>query len=139
MDKNLLYEIENAILREIIDCRLIPEDEGLRLIRQLAEKFAFDLDKRWLWDDARAKEALSYGESGQWEDLLKLQLASFKDRVFLCVTNDDLYPWPIFDCRKDQLVRLFAELPYFEYLLFDAAMERVLFDTHHNELVIFHG
>ena len=63
-------------------------------------------------------------------------LRGFPGNIYLVVTNEQHYPWLVIAMPAGDVQGLLLELPYFEYFVFDDAMERVVFDTHHNSLIL---
>jgi hypothetical protein len=120
-----------------MDCHLISEENAKVLIEKLSKKFSFDLSNRYLWENLSIKESYVYtNENSEWEILFSKLLQKFEDIIFLVITDDDFYPWPIFECKKHLIVKILNEQQYFEFFIFDNLMKILLFDTHENELII---
>jgi hypothetical protein len=129
-----------AVIDKMKDCNFLPDEEDRKLIVKLAEKFSFDLGQRWLWDSTRQSETYDYNNNpGQWETIFRELLSRFADQIFLVVSDDEFYPWKVLQCKKDECVNLLNELPYFELFIFDDFMKTVVFDTHHNCLIVSEG
>jgi hypothetical protein len=138
MDKLLIDDIITLINEKNIDSHSIPEEHAKILIEKLSKKFSFDLSKRYLWDDISVKEIYTYNnnENSDWEILFSELLQKFEDRIYLVITDDDFFPWPIFECKRDLVTQILKEQQYFEFFIFDNLMKIILFDTHENELII---
>ena len=95
------------------------------------------MSKRYLWEEAHVKEIKHYGvENAVWETQLSELLQNFDSKIYFVITDDEFYPWPVFDCKKDLFIVILKEQQYFEYFVFDASMKQVLFDTHENKLIL---
>jgi hypothetical protein len=137
MDKELVTGIIDFIRAKKIDCSFIEETDAKNIVENLCKKFCFDLSKRYLWADVRIKEKITYNNDIEdWEVLLSTLLQNFDERVYLVVTDDEFYPWAVFDCKRDIVIDILKEQQYFEFFIFDKPMKYVLFDTHENELLL---
>lgn len=137
MGYSLIGDIQ-AEIDKLEDCSFLPDQDGRGLILKLAEKFSFDLDQRWIWDSNRSGEIYDYNNGpDRWKTVFRELLSRFSDRIFLVVSDDEFYPWKALQCKRDDCINLLSELPSFEYFIFDEFMKTVVFDTHHNCLVIF--
>ena len=106
------------------------------MLENLANIFSFDLSNKYLWEDAYIKEKIAYADSYEWEVSLSALLKSFSERIYLVVTDDDFYPWAVFNCKAESIVDILKEQQYFEFFIFDKSMNYILFDTHANELLL---
>src|SRR6201996_8389528 len=130
MDKSLIDQIEIAIKEDNINCKLISNNIGDKLVLDLTEKFSFDLNNLFIWTQKGASEFYDYsGGEFQWDNLLQSLLDNFMESIYLCVTNEENFPWQVLQCNKNECIKLLTSLPYFEYFIFDASMSFVLFDT----------
>lgn len=132
--KNIKLSIQEQVYNLNLEFKYINNDESEHILQLLARKFNFDLENRWLWDGNLKSKVQSY--SNDWEYLLKLELSDLSDSIFICPSDDEFYPWPLFKGPKDQVIELLKSLYFFEYFIFDERMNKVLFDTHHNTLVV---
>ena len=136
MDESLLRNIQ-AVIGKMEDCYFIPAERGEKLIQNVAEKFSLDIRQLFLWDNKNYSEIFDYSTSDQWEPILRKLLARFNDRIFLVVSNEGLFPWKVLNFKASDCISLLTELPFFEYFLFDESMKNIIFDTHHNSLILF--
>ena len=58
------------------------------------------------------------------------------ESVFLVPTDDESPPWPVFTGSIFYVIELLKEIRFFEYFLTDKNGTWVIFDTHHNTLVV---
>jgi hypothetical protein len=135
MDQDLITEIKNFIETENLDCVVVSEHETANLVENLAKHFGFDLSHRYLWEGVCMQERIAYNDYN-WEKLMFKLFGKFQERVFLVVSDDDFYPWIIFNSKKELIINLLKAQRYFEYFIFDQSMSHVLFDTHDNQLLM---
>jgi hypothetical protein len=137
MAQELVTEIMNFVKANGFDCKYIQEPVAKTLIEKLADRFSFNLNYRWLWDNGHSAISQRYDNNySEWEAQLSLLLQNFETRIYFAVTGDEFHSWPIFDCPQDLLIEILKEQTPFEYIVFDESMKYVLFDTHHNELIL---
>ena len=136
MDNELIIEINKFIKTKKIDCYSVRESSSKTMLEDLASIFSFDLSNKYLWEDAYIKEKIAYTDSSEWEVSLSALLKKFSERIYLVVTDDNFYPWTIFDCEVESIIYILKEQQYFEFFVFDESMKYILFDTHANELLL---
>lgn len=134
MAYKLIGEIA-AALRDIPSGQMVPAEEAHALITSMAGKYGIDLDTLFPWEKLEGI-VYPYGDPSGWGLLLSSMLGVFSGDVWLAVTDEQHYPWPVVKLPAGEVQHLLLELPYFEYFVFDDAMERVVFDTHHNSLIL---
>lgn len=135
-DQPLLDNIE-MVLQEFPDCRILPEEEANVLVSRVAEKYNIDLRAIFPWEMPGARALYPYDIPSSWELMLSSLLDIYAEVIYLVVTDEGPYPWQVIALPPEELIPLLLELPSFEYFVFDDAMERVVFDTHRSELVVF--
>lgn len=137
MDKDLFKTISSAIVDKE-DCHFVSDERATQLITDLATKFSFDLTKLFIWTKKDLHNLYEYGDDREkWETLIRDLSSRFDEEVFLCITNEEFYPWKIIKGRKQVIIELLMELSWFEYFIFDATLQYVVFDTHDNFFVDF--
>jgi hypothetical protein len=119
--------------------RLVEQSVAVNLLEQLAAAHVEDSQALHWWASLRLSASIvDYGDdSSVWASTLESVLNGLAgDEVYLAVTDDEFGPWPILAVEKNQLVRLLGELSFFEYFVFQKDGRQVMFDTHHNRLVV---
>lgn len=136
-DNELITRIESYIKSKNFDCYLLEVNQAKEIIENLAKVYHFDLSKRYLWEDVYSKQRISYdNETEVWTRLLTQLLLNFESKTYLVVTDDEFYPWAVFECQKEKIVEVIREQRHFEFFIFDKSMRFILFDTHDNELLL---
>ena len=108
------------------------------MITDLAAKFSFDLTKLFIWANKGLHNFYEYGEDQEkWKTIIHDLSKRFDEDIFLCITNEEFHPWKIIKGRKEIIIEWLPELPLFEYFIFDATLQYVVFDTHDNFFVDF--
>jgi len=136
MDTLLMDDIKLA-LGGAPSWRVLPEEEAEELLGRLVARYGIDLKARLPWEMPGARAIYPYDLPASWELMLSSLLDIFSDVIYLVVSNEDAAPWPVIAMPPGYLLELLPELPPFEYFVFDDAMERVVFDTHDNSLIVF--
>jgi hypothetical protein len=135
MQNELVIAITSFTHSNNIRCNPLQEMDANRLINDLVNIFRLDLSQKYLWQGVEAA-AMSYSEDATvWMSLLLEQLDEFQEQIYLVVTDDEFYPWPVLNCFKEDLPRILSSQQFFEFFLFDQTMKCILFDTHANEFV----
>ncbi|MEO1262601.1 MAG: hypothetical protein AAFZ15_27595 [Bacteroidota bacterium] len=133
---HLLNSIEQAIKNQTLGYSKLSEEEAEVELAKLKEAFRFDYKVLHLWGhNWENREICEYGEG--WGKELSRYLKDFADCIYLVVTDDEFYPWVVYYGEKRELKGLLEEQRFFEYFVFDHSCKKVLFDTHHNSLILF--
>lgn len=133
---NIAEEIASFCTENHAMVSFLADDECSSLISRIADKFKLDTDGLFMWEDVKVADRLEYADSMEWESGLSRYLQDFKKGVFVVITDENFYPWPVFKCHKYDLIRILENQRYFEYFLFDSLQQKLLFDTHHNEFIL---
>jgi hypothetical protein len=137
MKQDLLKSLQPAI-NDKEGCHFVSDEKAEQLITDLAAKFSFDLTKLFIWANKDLHNFYEYGEDQEkWKTIIHDLSKRFDEEIFLCITNEEFYPWKIIKGRKEVIVEWLPELPWFEYFIFDATLQYVVFDTHDNFFVDF--
>jgi hypothetical protein len=110
----------------------IEDSEAAYFYDVLKHKFRLDYNSLFIWSELNRFSDFSYGESVNWGTLIQELMNDFNTDIFLCITNEEFYPWPVLKGKKGEIVELIGSLPFFEYFVFDSNFDELLFDTHDN-------
>lgn len=136
MSDQLISNIIQHIQSKNLPCSKLSKPESVGLIQRVAIQFRLDLSSLYVWEGIKAERVVSYGDSiDEWEKSISLFLRNFAVEIYLVVTDDEFYPWTIFKCNKECIVRLLSDLQFFEFFIFDDLMCHILFDNHENKLI----
>ena len=131
----LIDNIKLSIKQEKLDYIQISQEEAQTKFEILKKNFNFNYHKLHLWDDVyHHKTICSYQE--KWASKLIQKLTPFDSKIYLVVTDDNYHPWQVFFGKKDEIKTLLEEQTFFEYFIFDAFCDKILFDTHHNAFIL---
>lgn len=135
MDTELLSEI-NKELADIGDIISVTGDKAVAITNTIADKYIKDRSFVWWWESlAGSYIEIDYGDDLSWPIIRKIT-PSLKQNVYLFVTDDEPEPWPIFYGSLRNVGQLISRLWRFEYFITDENFEWLIFDTHHNSLII---
>jgi len=134
MASNLIDDI-STVLQTIPSGRILSSEEAQSFVTAVAGRYGIDLDSYFPWDKMEGI-VYPYDDPSGWGLLLSSMLNVFPGDIYLVVTDEQHYPWPVIVMPAADVQDMLLELPYFEYFVFDAAMEEVVFDTHHDSLIL---
>lgn len=110
--------------------------DAMALCEKVAAAFVSEPSSTWWWDSLRGPaERISYAPSDGL-DVIRRLIGNDDLHVFLVATDDNPRPWPAFSGRLSDILELLGELPSFEFFIADERPSWVVFDTHHNSLVV---
>ena len=113
----------------------LDEKVASEMCSSIRRKFVGHSGTQWWWDSLSCKCAtIDYGDS----DGLALvrSLLAQENSLIIAITDDEHPPWPALLGTTESVLGLLSELRFFEYFLTDQANNWVVFDTHHNSLVV---
>ena len=84
----------------------IEDNEAACFYDVLKHKFRLDYTSLFVWSELNRFSDFSYGESVNWEVLIQELMNDFNSELFLCITNEEFYPWPILKGKKGEIVEL---------------------------------
>jgi len=135
MDIELLSEIHNEMtnIGGIIE---ISDDKASSITNKIAKNYINDRSLVWWWEGLSVSHfEINYGDEYSWLIIKKI-VPNMNQSVYLFVTDDEPEPWPVFNGSLKNIGELISELWRFEYFITDENFEWLIFDTHHNTLVI---
>lgn len=120
------------------DVQMVDESLAASLLDRVAKLHIADPNARYWWEGLRDSQSFPYGSDAQaWSVKLAELLGDMEgDDVYLAIADDEDQPWPVIKTRKRELIELISELPFFEYFVFSDGCAKVVFDTHHNILIV---
>lgn len=116
----------------------LPSDQASHLLEGWARAYGISPDLVWWWS-TRTLQATrtAYTDHVEWARLLGDTLAGIPgDEVLLVSTDDEPPPWPVWSIAKTELIPLLEDLQVFEYFIAASDGRTLVFDTHHDELVV---
>jgi hypothetical protein len=134
VDEELLDELR--VLLTSMDClRKLSDSEAVAAIDEVARRFVDKEESVWWWQSLKCDSVtLPYRDS---DGLVLLgELVPAESTIRLVVTDDQPRPWPVFEGEAPKFWDLFRELRFFEYFIASEDSQWVVFDTHHNALVV---
>lgn len=109
--------------------------DALRLLDRIADTFVDDRARAWWWTSLSVPSVIiGYGDADGVDVLHRLLDPGTV--VVLFVTDDEPSPWPAVQGPFAALSAVLGEMRQFEYFAVDPDCRWIVFDTHHNELVV---
>jgi len=116
----------------------LSQDAGATQLGNMAALHGIDGDRVYWWAGlSRPPRRVPYEDGSAGLALLNEVLATLPlEEVMLVATDEAPQPWPMWVLRRDELIALLEALPFFEYFVAAPDGRTLVFDTHHNELLI---
>lgn len=131
-DSNLATTISQLLGRDPL-----PPNRAAALLESLACRHGIDARFVYWWaSKASADQTIQYDSSDEGLSCLAELLAGVNGEMLLVASDECALPWPIWTLQASELIPLLGELPFFEYFVVLDGGAALLFDTHHNTLVI---
>lgn len=123
-------------LSEHPEIKVLEAEESERLRLLIASRFGLVTERTWWWERL-PKEAVSLPYSDEEGlDLLLNILPTPTAPFWLFVTDDNPPPWTCIYGTGTNLIEMLREQRFFEYFIVNAGLNWMVFDTHHNTLVM---
>jgi len=116
----------------------LSEDERAMQLGTVAALHGIDGDRVYWWAGlSRPPRRMPYEDGSAGLALLNEVLTALPlEEVVLVATDEEPAPWPMWVLGRDELIALLEALPCFEYFVASPDGRTLVFDTHHNELLI---
>ena len=126
----------HAFVRRRPELELLSDARLASVTESVSATFVADRSSLWWWESLRNPATVEeYGdEDGQI--ILQHLLGCVPGPLTLVVTNDELPPWEGVKGSLEPLLDLIRDHHHFEYFFVDDFLSWIVFDTHHNCLVI---
>ena len=134
MDTQLIKSIKSYTNRSTT-LKFLEPHEADQLRATIARRFGFPESRIWWWETL-PNDGISYSDNKGFDKLEQL-LSAKKSPLYLFVTDDEPPPWPCITGPLESLVQLLREERFFEYFIVNHNLDWILFDTHHNRLIIW--
>ena len=134
INEDLMNELRSLVSASPVT-RELERLESHNLVESVGRRFVRDVRQVWWWDSLKNEsELLIYGES----DGLAVveELIPDDEKVWLVVTDDEARPWPVFAGKFSGILEILRESGFFEYFLVGEQLGWIVFDTHHNVLLV---
>jgi len=132
VDRELVEEIRNILSSGV---RELDEAEARGVVEEVGRRFIRGTKKLWWWENLSVDScALIYGDS----DGLAMvsELLDDDESIWIVATDDECGPWPVWEGRASDIVEMLGNLRFFEYFILSREYQWIVFDTHHNTLVV---
>ena len=107
-----------------------------KILQDISCRYKIDTKNIWWWENPKVTfSTISYGSSYALE-LIKGIVGSDSEVVTLVVTDDEPSPWPAWRGELRCIIDVIYELRYFEYFLVGENQNWLIFDNHHNQLIL---
>ncbi len=131
-DSNLATTISQLLGRDPL-----LSDRAIGLLQSLASRHGIDPCLVYWWaGKASADQTIQYDGSDEGLSCLADLLAEANNEICLVASDERALPWPVWTLQVSELIPLLGELPFFEYFVVLDGGATLLFDTHHNTLVV---
>ncbi|WMJ67573.1 hypothetical protein [Stenotrophomonas sp. 24(2023)] len=133
MDDSTLVTAISALLGR----EPFPLERTSLLLDALAARHGIDSRRTFWWAGAPLMDReIQYDGSEEGLSCLRALLADVRGEIYLVASDERASPWPLWALEPSEVIPLLGELPFFEYFLVLDGGATLLFDTHHNTLVV---
>lgn len=134
VDGDLIDAIREKIM-SVPGLSQLSEAQAAEVLGALARQSVTDPAQIWWWANLTVDhETISYGERDGLEEVARI--VPHQATALLVVTDDEPRPWPVFLGKTSDLLAALREVRFCEYFLVDQDFKWIVFDTHHNTLVV---
>jgi hypothetical protein len=133
MDPTLVVQVE--ALSSTRGMKLLSPESTRDVVERMAAKFSVDRSRLWWWEGIQSARSFPYAPDEELQALGRL-MSSHSNALTLIVTDDQPPPWIAVSGPWTSLLHLLQETRHFEFFVLDETLNWVVFDTHHNELVV---
>ena len=124
-------------ISDLLERGPFPTDRAALLLDSLAVRHGIDSRRIFWWAGAPLMDReIQYEGSEEGLSRLSVLLADVRGEICLVASDKRASPWPVWALRPGEVIPLLGELPFFEYFLVLDGGATLLFDTHHNTLVV---
>lgn len=135
LNDELNNEIRN-ILASGMQIDELNDDSSKQIINDIAEQYVIDRDFIWWWEClSKENTIIDYDDGLGWDCFAKF-IQPLEQQVYIVVTDDEPEPWSIYKGSLLAVIDLLNNMWRFEYFIISEDLSWVIFDTHHNSLVI---
>lgn len=135
MDTELVNEIR-GLTKKINGFIELNKGDSIKAINMVAEKYIKNRANTWWWEElAQNSITLNY-EDDDGLFLLKNVVGNDNTLVKLFITDDEPEPWPVFQGEIKMITDIISEQRFFEYFITANDFSWLIFDTHHNSLIV---
>lgn len=135
IDDALMGEIERAVAR-VGDVTRLHQSAGEGVLDVLAARYIADRSKLWWWEGLRDRPVvISYGSSLAWAWITRI-VPSDSGLTYFIPTDDEPEPWPVYVGALGSVCRVLESIWRCEYVIAAQDLSWLVFDTHHNALVV---
>jgi len=107
------------------------------LLEAFADVHGIDPAQYHWWEGLKEARCLTYGSLvDEWYTHVSELLRKMGGGVFLVVTDDEPFPWPVLKIDDSTPIPdVLGGMQFFEYFVFSSDFFSFFFDTHENELI----
>jgi len=134
VDRDLIDAIRETIAK-VSGLSQLSDPQAVKLLDALAKRNVADPTQIWWWTNLTVDhETIPYGERDGLDEVARL--VPPQTIALMVVTDDEPRPWPVFSGVISDLLAALREVRFCEYFLIDPDFKWLVFDTHHNALVV---
>lgn len=130
MAEDLLAEIAETSVRPIA----LPQWVVDPILDSIVQRFGIDRKNSWWWEGLD-DEVVTIPYTGNGFDEVHRLIAGWST-VVMVVTAENPEPAGVFVIREEDVEPLLGESQFFEYALVSSDLSTIVFDTHHNTLIV---
>lgn len=134
MDGNTEKE-EIFVAAARLELQVLTPENAQHIVSRVSSVFELGIPGCWWWQSlCKVDQRVPYG--GQDGLAILEDMLQFHGNGYIVFTGDESPPWTVIQGSFAKLMTLVRELPFIEFFLVDSEIKWVVFDTHHNELIV---
>ena len=113
----------------------INQSKAKIIIDHVFSEYIKDRSKIWWWESLKREFILiDYKDELGWDYISNL--VDRNEMAYFIVTDDEPEPWPVYKGSVKDIIFLLREMWRFEYIVVSENISWIIFDTHHNNLIL---
>ena len=136
MENELLNDLRAFVEKNSSSIIELNAIDSASASNNIAKNFIKNRNNIWWWEELNQKSiTIEYGSS---DGLLLIKKIINNDNLLinLFVTDDGEEPWPVFQGKLGIIIDMLYQQSFFEYFISADDFSWLIFDNHHNSLVI---
>ncbi len=138
MDIKLVNEIRD-FTKKIYGFIELNKNESIKATNMVAEKYIKNRTNTWWWEELSQQSITINYDDSDGLSLIKKIVNDDNASVKLFITDDETEPWPVFQGKFKEIFDAISEQRFFEYFITASDFSWLIFDTHHNSLIVLGG
>jgi hypothetical protein len=130
------YRIAGNIATKCQGIRLLDATEVQQITEKVANCFIKDKNHLWWWESLSQSPTIIKYDNSEFLEVIGGFLGHKSGALCLILTDDEFPPWCGIAGESEDMLAAIQELPAIEFFIVPQDIGWIVFETHHNELII---